>query len=297
LKLSSNSLLKRYVKLGETFDPATVKLESSLRVNTLRIKEEDLVLRLEKKRIKLEKIPWLTHGYHYRSYFSLGATQEYLQGYYFLQESASQAAVEALNPQPGETVLDMAASPGGKTTQIAQYMENKGKIVALEKNKKRLNALINNIQRMGVTNCLVYGIDALNVEILKLEFDKVLLDAPCSGNFTSESKWFEKRDMEGIHKNAKLQREMLIKAFSVLKKNGVLVYSTCSMEPEENELNIEWLMDKFDTKVEKIEIKNGSNGLTQVFNNSIRKEISKTKRFWPHLHHTQGFFIAKITKK
>ena len=291
--MKSNVFLKRYEKLGMKIK-LDIKLEKSFRVNTLRIKENDLIKRLTKKRIKLEKVEWLDNGYIYRSYFSLGSTPEYLSGYYFLQELASQIVAEVLDPK-NETILDMTASPGAKSTHIAQLMKNKGTLVCLEKNKKRSQALVNNLQRCGVKNSIVYNIDAIKVENLNMKFDKVLLDAPCSGNFTSEEKWFEKRDMEGVQKNAKLQRELLTSAMSVLKKDGILVYSTCSLEPEENEMNIEWLMDKFNVKLETIDIKNGVDGLTKVFGNKLRPEIKKTKRFWPG--ETQGFFIAKIIKK
>lgn len=288
--------LRRYENFGQIIKPKDIVLTPSLRVNTLKIKKEELVERLTAKRIKLDEIEWLDSGFYYKSYFSLGATPEYLQGFYFLQEAVSQFAVQALSPKPGELVLDMASAPAGKTTQMAEYMENKGTIIAIERNKLRLKSLKNNISRMGVENCIVLNMDARDVSKLGLKFDRILLDAPCSGNFVIDKDWFRKRDIEGIQKSAKLQRELLRAAFSVLKKDGVLVYSTCSLEPEENELNIDWLMDNFDTKIEVIDSKKGSNGLTTVGKQVLRKEIARTKRFWPNLTDTQGFFVAKVRK-
>ncbi len=291
-----NKFLKRYEQFGQKIDPEHVSLKKSIRVNTLRISKKELIERLTKKRITLEEIEWLENGFFYKSFFSLGATPEYLQGFYFLQEAASQFVVDALEPKKNEVVLDMAAAPGGKTTQLAQYMKNTGTIVALERNKNRLDSLNNNLQRMGVSNCVVYNMDATKVKKLNMKFDKILLDAPCSGNFVIDANWFNKRDIEGIQKSAKLQRELLAAAMSVLKKDGILVYSTCSLEPEENEENINWVMDNFNVKIEKIEAKIGSKGIVNVFSKQLRPEISRCKRFWPNLTNTQGFFVAKIRK-
>jgi NOL1/NOP2/sun family putative RNA methylase len=286
---------KRYSKLGQEIDES-MKIKPSFRVNTLKITEEELISRLSKKRIRLDKIDWLENGYYYKSYFSLGATPEYLSGLYYLQEAASQFSVEVLDPKPGEVVLDMCAAPGGKTTQIAQLMNNKGKVVAIDNHKRRLFALKNNIQRTGVTNSVLYYLDAAKVDKLGIKFDKILLDAPCSGNFVTDKDWLNKRDIEGIQKNAKLQKQLLTSAMNSLKKDGVLIYSTCSLEPEENELNIHWLMDNFDTKIEQIDVKIGSKGLIEVFGKRLRPEISRTRRFWPNLTETQGFYIAKVRK-
>ncbi len=293
----NNIFLKRYSKLGQEIDVKSIELKKTIRVNSLKIDSDELVNRLEKKRVKLEKIDFLDFGYSYRSYFSLGSTPEYLMGYYFLQKTASQIPVQVLDAVPGEVILDMCAAPGGKTSQIAQYMNNKGVVVAIDNRSRRVDALKNNLQRMGVNNCIVYKMDALDVAKLGIKFDKIILDAPCSGNFVTDEDWFNKRDIEGVQKNAKNQREMLKAAFSVLKKDGVLVYSTCSLEPEENEMNINWLMDNFKTKIEDIDVNIGSKGLTKVFNNKLRKELSKTRRFWPNLTGTQGFYVAKIRKR
>jgi len=290
--MKTNIFAKRYEKLGhKVIKP---EYQRSLRVNTLKTTPEEFESRMTKKRIKLERIEWLDLGYYYKSFFSLGATPEYLMGYYFLQDAIAQLSVELMDIVPGESVLDMTAAPGAKTTQIAQYMENKGLLVAVENKKRRVEALKNNIQRMSATNTVVYDMNAADVEQLGVQFDKVLLDAPCSGNYFTDSEWFEKRDLEGIQRNAKLQRKLLKAAYDVLKPNGILLYSTCSLEPEENEMNIQWFMDNFNCKLEKVETTMGVKGLTTVFNNKLRPVISKTRRFWPG--ETQGFFIAKIRK-
>lgn len=264
--------LKRYQKLRPDFDFEKCIMRNALRVNTLKTTHEELLKRLKAEGVSLEKISFLNDGYYHSSDFSLGSTPEYLQGYYYLQEGASQAVSEYLNPKPGEYVLDMCASPGSKTTHIAQLMKNEGIIIALDIKEWRLNSLRNNLERMGITNTIVYNKDARYVSDLNQSFDKVLLDAPCSGNFMIEEDWFNKRTLEDIKNNAKTQRELLKSGLSVLKKGGLIIYSTCSLEPEENEDIVDWAKRELGVK-----------------------EI-KSKRFWPDVDFTQGFFISVLTK-
>ncbi|MFH1770926.1 MAG: RsmB/NOP family class I SAM-dependent RNA methyltransferase [archaeon] len=285
------------MELGEEFDPKEIELRKSLRINTLKIPEKELLERLNKKSVKLQRIAFLKHGFFYEAIFSMGATPEYLQGYYYLQEAASQIPSEVLNPKAGEMVLDMSAAPGSKTTQMSAQMGNKGTLVAIDNNIHRLESLRSNIERLGVENVTIFRKDARFVDDLNLKFDKVLFDAPCSGNFTDDKNWFEQRDLQGIKERARLQREILKTAVRVLKKGGVLVYSTCTLEPEENELNIDWLLKKYENlTLEETGVSIGDGGLTKVFGEQLNPEIKKCKRLWPHKTGTQGFFIAKLRK-
>jgi NOL1/NOP2/sun family putative RNA methylase len=294
----NNILAKRYNSLGCSC--CSITLKPSLRINTLRIPEDDLssfVSRLKKLNISLEKIPFTRYGYYYDAKFSLGATPEYLMGYYYLQEAASQVPVEVLNPLPGELVLDMCASPGSKTTQIAQWMNGEGIIVALDTDVRRLMALRSNLERCYVNNCIVYKKDARFVADFKKEFDRVLLDAPCSGNYVIEEDFFKIKNIDGIMERARMQRELLKAAVKVLRKGGTLVYSTCSLEPEENEMNIDWLLKKCpQMKLEDTGLLIGNPGLTEAFGKKLSPELVKTRRFWPEKTKTEGFFIAKMIK-
>ena len=269
--MKQDFFIKRYADLGWQFKD--IKPQQALRVNTLKISPAKLVERLTKLGISLEKIPFLRHGYAVeKAKFSIGALTEYLLGYYYIQEAASQKTVELLAPQQNEIILDMAAAPGGKTTHAAQLMNNRGVIIALEKKRSRLIALKNHLERMGIANTIAYQMNALSAPRLGLQFDKVLLDAPCSGNFTQERNWFAKRTLEDIKGIAQLQKELLKVAYNALTKTGELVYSTCSLEPEENEENVQWFMENFDVT------------------------LVKQERIWPSLL-TQGFFMAKFRKK
>ena len=290
-----NEFFQRYEQLGE--EPKYIEIKPTLRVNTLMISNEDLSKTLKDRRVMLKKVPDLTNAYTIvNSPFSIGASVEYLLGYCSLQEQAAQFAVEVLAPEPTDIVLDMCAAPGGKTTQIAQWMDNKGTIVAIEPQKKRLKSLHNQLERCGVTNTVCYNIDGRQIDELPLRFDKILVDAPCSGNFITDARWLEKRDLEGVRAKARMQKQLIVSAIEVLKPGGILVYSTCSLEPEENELIIDWLLEEFpEMKMQELKIP-GSRGLTKVFDLKLNSEVNKARRFWPWKTNTQGFFIAKLKK-
>lgn len=291
-----NFFTHRYARMIPDFT-TTVTVKPALRVNTLKITPSRLVKRLAEKGVALEKVPFLRHGYYYRANFSLGATPEYLLGYYYLQGAASQVVAEVLEPRPGETVLDMAAAPGSKTTHMAQLMRNEGVIVALEVNAGRLAAVRNNCERLLVKNVVLVKKDARFAPDLGVVFEKVLLDAPCSGNFCSEEGWFAKRQLGDIERNVRMQRALLKAARKVLAPGGVLVYSTCSLEPEEDELVIDWFIQKYpDMRVVETGVEVGSSGLTAWEGRSLAPSLALTRRFWPHKTGTEGFFIAKMKK-
>lgn len=290
-------ILKRYEDLGETFVPESIKIRQALRINTLKITSDELIKRMSAKNVKLEKIDFLKEGYYFKSKFSMGATPEYLQGFYYLQEAASQLPAIVLDPKEGERVLDMAASPGSKTTQIAQYMKNTGVVVAVDNNPKRIQSLRNNLERLSVKNTIVVLSDARSLSF-KEEFDKITLDAPCSGNFCVERNFFDKRNVADFLNRGELQKKLLESAVSFLKKGGTLVYSTCSLEPEEDELVIDWLLKAHpEMKLEPTGLSIGDKGLISPFGNKLDDSISKCRRLWPHKTGTQGFFIAKLIKQ
>jgi len=284
-----NFFTHRYKKLGHVFDFDELELKKAIRVNTLKIDQKELIKRLRQKGMELKRIPFLKNGYYIDADFSPGATPEYLLGYYYIQEAASQAVGEVLNPKKGEHVLDMCAAPGSKTTHFSQLMENKGVLVALDSNLSRMDALKNNIERMGCENVIIYRKDAEFADDLEVEFDKISLDAPCSGNFMIEEDWFEKRNLDDIQALAKKQKKMIATAIEILKKGGILVYSTCSLEPEENEEVIEYALKNFNVELLPTNLTVGSPGITE--------KTKLCRRFWPDETGTQGFFIAKLVKK
>lgn len=294
----SNYLLSKFKEL---FDEDTLKgLENpppiSIRVNTIRIGEKALIERLAKKGVRLRKIPWVKYGYYVDSSpFSMGATTEYLMGYYFLQDPASMYCCEVLEPVKGDVVLDMAAAPGGKTTYLAQLMENRGTIISIELNRERMRSLRSNITRMGVENVIAVRMNALESKELGIEFDKVLLDAPCTGTGTIfKNPDAGNKDAGDVERCTSLQRELVDVAYDVLKKRGILVYSTCSILPEEDEFIVRYAVEK---GFKLLPVAEGTPAFTEAYGVRLGGKMRFAKRFYPHLHGSQGFFIAKLQKK
>ncbi len=272
-----------------------VKPKQCIRLNSL--KDVDVLSRLRTLGVRLESVSFLDNGFYVlESGFSLGAITEFLLGYYCIQSAPAQLPVKVLSPSPGDVVLDMCAAPGGKSTQLAELMENKGLLVCFELKPHRLSSLVYNLDRCGVVNSVVFRGDSVYAGKLGLKFDKILLDAPCSGNYVSDSHWFEKRDLDGIKKSSRIQKRLIRAASQFLKKDGVLVYSTCSLDPLENEFNVQWALDNLPLKLEDTGLDVGDPGLTEVFNEKFSSEIKKCRRFIPHKTGTEAFFIARFRR-
>jgi NOL1/NOP2/sun family putative RNA methylase len=288
-------LIERYEKLlGKPF--TVPKKRDCLRVNTL-LAIKDLPERLKKRGVTLERVPFLPDAYWYESKHSLGAMDEYLLGHYYLQEAASQLPALVLDPQPNATVLDMTAAPGSKTTQLASLMNNTGVIVALELKSPRMTALVENLERCGVLNTICYRKDARFATDLHIQFTHILLDAPCSGNPVIEREYFERKTPETIKEMQKLQRELIKAAVACLAPGGTLVYSTCSLEPEENELNVAWALAEYgELALEETGLTIGDEGYTAIGETKLSNELRRTRRLWPQKTGTQAFYIAKFVK-
>ncbi|MEM4616353.1 MAG: NOL1/NOP2/sun family putative RNA methylase [Archaeoglobaceae archaeon] len=276
------------IKIVEAFEKGIPKY---IRVNTIKLSEEELLKRLRERGFKLEKteVPFCYEVLEER--YSIGATPEYLMGYYYIMDKSSCIPPLVLDPKPDDLVVDLSASPGGKTTFLAMLMKNRGVILAVEPQKERLQALIDNVNRMGAMNVAILNMDGRDFPKLGIKADKVLLDAPCTGEgiiFKDKTRKTD-RGKEDIVFCSSLQRELIISAFDSLKPNGVLVYSTCSLTPEENEFVVEHLLER--RKAELLDIEYGEKAL-----NLTNFDLSKAKRLYPHKHRCAGFFIAKIKK-
>ena len=283
----------RYERMGWKYQEVTLK--QAIRVNNANAKGKNLVPRLSELGVRLQKIPFLDSGYWVLdSKVSAGATAEYLLGMYSIQEAAAQIPASVFAHVKGKKVLDAAAAPGGKTVHLADLMENTGGIVALDVDKWRLNALSNHLERCHVSNAAVYLLDARQASTLGVKFDRVLVDAPCSGNFAADKDWFKHRILKDVERNAALQREILSAAVNCLSDDGELVYSTCSLEPEEDELNVDWAIKNLNLQTEEIYCQ-GEKGLTNIFGKQLDPSIKHCRRLWPG--ETQGFFVSKLRKR
>lgn len=267
-----------------------------IRVNTLKIEISCLRDRLEKKGYILEgtSLPEVFAVKY--SPMSLGATVEYLLGYYYIQDLASCFAVDALDLGRNQKVMDMASSPGGKTSFMAQRMENSGNIAALELNNRRLNSLLFNLNRCGVLNTCVYNIDGRKAHLIGSNFDRILLDAPCSCEGTIGRDAVRKTSHEPVDIEICSMRQvnLIRSAINLIKPGGIIVYSTCSFAPEENEIVINSILNEFEVTV--LPLNRGSKGISSFGELTMHRDLEKTSRFYPHLDGTLGFYIAKLRK-
>ncbi|MFX1354208.1 MAG: hypothetical protein ACFFGP_09630, partial [Promethearchaeota archaeon] len=181
-------MIKRYIKILGFEDTLKLleanekPLNPTIRSNTLKITPEKLKEKLVKKDFNLKTIEWVPYGFEVlEAKLNIGSTHEYLQGYYYLQNKASMLPPLVLDPKPNETVIDMCAAPGSKSTHLAQIMNNQGTLILIEKNIKRIASLEMNLRRMGVTNSIILNRDAINLQEFNIKADKILLDAPCTG--------------------------------------------------------------------------------------------------------------------
>lgn len=282
-------------------------LRRSIRANTLKIPVESLLRRLEKD-WQLTQIPWCNEGFwidhkgkdeEYRR--DIGNLIEHALGYFYVQEAASMIPPIALGPKPGEVILDMCASPGSKTTQIAQYMENHGVLIANDYTIDRMKPLTINLQRCGITNAVITLMEGRWFERSGIEFDRILVDAPCSGTGTIRKslKTINIWNPVMIRRLAGTQKQLLETAFRILKTGGAMVYSTCSLEPEEDEGVVSYLLNKFgNAKLEGIELPGlkKSKAVMQFGKSEYNPEVKKCLRIWPQDNDTEGFFVAKIKK-
>ena len=298
--------IERYSKLTdwEIFKKYTLSfLRKSIRVNTLKTDVKSVVRRLEKDWI-LEQVPWCKEGFfleHKEGRLDVGNTVEHTLGYYYVQEAASMIPPVVLEPVPGDIVLDMAASPGSKASQICQYMKNQGVLIANDVKGDRLAALGINLQRTGSYNNVITLMQGQQFAKSNILFDKVLLDAPCSGTGTirKSPKTIMMWNPDMVKRLAKMQRQLIMTAFNILKPGGTLVYSTCSTEPDENEAVVSYLLEHAKgARMSEIKLPIKRGPVILEFEGEIyNPEVKHCLRLWPQDNDTEGFFVAKITKE
>jgi|SRR3989344_2966130 len=272
------------------------RLNKSIRVNTLKISADGLKNKL--KDYELKQIPWCKEGFWIQGpRTDLGNLLEHSLGYFYIQEAASMLPPIILDPREGEVVLDLAAAPGSKTTQMAAMMNNKGIILANDIKYKRLKALSINLQRCGILNTVMTL--KSNYGFKDMKFDKILLDAPCSGSgaIRKSLKTLQIWNKNMLTNLSNTQKKLILNAFDSLKDNGVLIYSTCSIDPEEDEAVIDFLLRNRDAKIEKIDLDiKKSEIILDYEKRHFNDEIKKCLRIWPQDNDTEGFFVAKIRK-
>jgi NOL1/NOP2/sun family putative RNA methylase len=284
-----------------------IEPKNCIRINILKVTKEYIKSRLELYGWTLEDVPWFKNALFVNTdgiqneELTVGKTLEHMLGYFYTQDGSSLVPAIVLDPKPGEKVLDLCAAPGSKTTQMAAMMQNKGIIVANDKSIQRTKALRFNLQRCGVINTIVTTSDGRVFWKNNIKFDKILVDVPCTGTGKiigrqglGVLKMWRKYMAERL---SRLQRKLLESAILCLEKNGCIVYSTCSLDPEENENVVNYVIKKYNMKIEKIKIKGlkFSHGMVKFKNKEFVKEMKNAIRIYPWQNQTEGFFVCKLT--
>ena len=274
-------------------------LPTVIRVNTLRISPSELRGRLEAQGFRLTPLPWDEGLFRVEGETPIGATLEHWLGYYYVQEATQTLPVLALDPRPGERVLDLCAAPGGKATQIAQRMGDRGLVVANDVSAKRLQALLANAYRLGTRSLVVTEARGESFPRPARLFDRVLVDASCSGEGTARRHPHLRRgaSLGLIRRLAGLQRRLLARALELVKPGGTVVYSTCTLAPEENEGVVSWALDQGLAELVHWEPPAPhARGLTEFAGQQFRSELRGAVRIYPHHFDSEGGFIAVLRR-
>ena len=291
-------------------------LRKSIRVNTLKMSVQECERRALAKGWQLKPVPWCSEAFFVERddrEQPIGKDLLHLLGHFYIQEAASMLPAVLLQPQPHETVFDMSAAPGSKTTQMAALMQGRGVIVANDVQERRLWTLHGALHRLGVTNVIVTKkVGQWFAGHMTERFDRVLCDAPCTAQGTArkDSDALRYASAENIAKMARLQSTLLEAAVHATKVGGRIVYSTCTLTPEENEGVIAGLLNKFIDQVEIIDPRTLSIAPEGFWDQAIHDsekvqemgELASKRplpciRLWPQTYDTEGFFCAVLQKK
>ncbi len=270
-----------------------------LRVNTNKISAEEF-LRIAPW--PLTPVPWISNGFYYDGDQIQPAKHPYyFAGLYYLQEPSAMTPASRLPVEPGDFVLDVCAAPGGKATELGARLQGTGMLVANDISNSRARGLLKNLELFGIGNVLVTSEEPGRlVPHFHGFFDKILIDAPCSGEgmFRKERKMIRAWEEHGPEFFSKLQRSIVIQAADMLRPGGMLLYSTCTFDPRENEQIIEYLLNACpDFEICEMEGYAGFSPGRPEFTESRNKELQKTIRIFPHKMKGEGHFLALLKRK
>ena len=288
--------------LGEEFEEYIACYEEpryyGLRVNTRKISVSEFMKICP---FEIRPIPWIENGFYYDGEKVTPARHPYyFAGLYYLQEPSAMTPASRLPIEPGDKVLDVCAAPGGKATELGARLGSEGVLVANDISSSRAKGLLKNIEVFGIGNMLVLSEEPGKLlEYFPEYFDKILIDAPCSGEgmFRKDKKMIKAWEEHGPEFFSKIQKNIIIQAAQMLKPGGMLLYSTCTFDAAENECIIEHLLNKYPEFIMK-EIKNYegfTSGMPQL-TDSGKSDLIKAVRIFPHKMHGEGHFLALLQK-
>ncbi|WFD09099.1 16S rRNA (cytosine(967)-C(5))-methyltransferase RsmB [Tepidibacter hydrothermalis] len=288
-------IIKNWInKFGQDFTEELVeenneKPDLYIRTNELKISRDDLIKKLEEQGVECEAVKLVKEAIKVKGLKNIENNELFKRGYYQIQDISSMIIGHVINPSEDDNILDVCSAPGGKTTHLATLMKNTGKVVARDIFDHKLNLIKENTKRLGLNNVDIQKFDATKYDQESLEkFDAVLVDAPCSGfgiiRRKPEIKYKKKKDLEGI---PEIQKTILQNSSKYVKKGGLLIYSTCTIEDREN-INIvnEFLKLNDDYKLEPIE----------NINVDLENQEDGYIKLYPNIHGMDGFFIAKLRR-
>ena len=291
--------IERYKKIyGEAFERKDAEENlRTVRVNTLKIPVAEMKKIFAEKNWHAEQIPFVDEGFWIKTADNISKTVEHQLGYFFSQNSGSMVPPLVLDAKEDEVILDLAASPGSKTTQLAAKMNNTGCIVANDIRHERLKALRGNLQRCGVMNAIVTKSFGEHFWKYGVKFGKILLDVPCTATGTFNPRIWQQTSESGIKILSGMQKKLLESAEKMLEREGVIVYSTCSLESEENEENIDFAVRKLGLSVEEIKLRNVETiaGVTEWNGRTLADEVAGSVRVVPS-ERMEGFFVCMLRK-
>jgi len=278
IQLPVDFLRRMKLMLGDRYDAFIASYEEprayGLRLNTRKLTPSSQAFDRLRSLFQLEQVPWCSTGYYYDEDTKPGRHPYHAAGVYYIQEPSAMSAAEALAAEPGDIVLDLAAAPGGKSTQIADQLQGQGLLVSNEIHPARAAILAENIERMGIPNAVVTNASPAQLaERFPGFFDRIMVDAPCSGEgmFRKEPETIGEWSEQQVAICASRQQDILLDAVKMLKPGGTLAYSTCTFNEEENEQIINWLIGAYPELA-----------------------LVRMERFWPHERPGEGHFVAVL---
>lgn len=295
--------MERYRDIIPNFEAFLEALERpqpvTVRVNRLKATPDQVAEALRRRGFDVKPLGWNEWLLQVEGAGSVAKTVEHWLGWVYVQEASAATAVIALDPQPGERILDLCASPGGKTTQMAELMRNTGLIVANDIAPKRLRALLANLSRMGVVNTIVTQWDGRNYPDLGIAFDKALVDVPCSaeGRVRENPELRKGTDPNFVLSISGTQKGLLRRALELVRPGGIVVYATCTFAPEENEAVVAYALQRVPSELLPINLPiPHTPGLTEWQGRKFGEGMRKCVRVYPHHLDSGGMFLAKLRR-